>query len=142
MTLRIGTSITIGTHILPALLGRYQKMFPDLTIEASVSRSSVIETRILDNSMDIGLIENRPEHPDICFEPFMRDELCAIVPPAHPLADREPITMEELARYLFLMREKGSAGREILDACFEVRQISVWPMLESTSTQAIVSSAA
>ena len=50
--------------------------------------------------------------------------------------------LEELAQYPFLMREKGSAGREILDACFEVSQLSVRPVLESSSTQAIVSSVA
>lgn len=36
------------------------------------------------------------------------------------------------------MREKGSAGREILDAGFELKNITVHPVWESTSTQAIV----
>ena len=36
------------------------------------------------------------------------------------------------------MREKGSAGREILDAAFALRQQAVHPVMESVSTQAIV----
>lgn len=36
------------------------------------------------------------------------------------------------------MREKGSAGREILDAAFALRQQAVHPVMESISTQAIV----
>lgn len=141
-TLRLGTSITIGTHILPILLERYQKMYPELTIEAVVNRSAFIERKILDNSIDIGLIENQPEHPDICSRPFMQDELCAIVPVGHPLSCRKELALEEMAQYPFLMREKGSAGRDILDACFAVRQISVRPRMESSSTQAIVRSVA
>ena len=36
------------------------------------------------------------------------------------------------------MREKGSAGREILDAAFELLQKKIHPVMESVSTQAIV----
>ena len=43
-----------------------------------------------------------------------------------------------LAQYPFLMREKGSAGREILDSYFSIQQLNVRPAWESSSTQAIV----
>lgn len=36
------------------------------------------------------------------------------------------------------MREKGSAGREILDAYFSLKDIHIHPLWESSSTQAIV----
>ena len=62
----------------------------------------------------------------------------AIVAPDHPLAKCSQVTLEQLAQYPFLMREKGSAGREILDACFALEQITVHPLWESASTQAIV----
>lgn len=137
-TLRIGTSITIGTHILPELLHRFQEQFPEVRTEAEINNSSLIERRVLDNAIDIGLIENQPEHEDICAVPFMRDELAAILPPGHALGRRKKVTLEQLAEYPFLMREKGSAGREILDAAFALRQQAVHPIMESISTQAIV----
>ena len=37
------------------------------------------------------------------------------------------------------MREKGSAGREILEASFSLQHLFVRPIWESSSTQAIVS---
>lgn len=137
-TLRIGTSITIGTHILPELLHRFQEQFPEVRTEAEINNSSLIERRVLDNAIDVGLIENQPEHEDICAVPFMRDELAAILPPGHALGRRKKVTLEQLAEYPFLMREKGSAGREILDAAFALRQQAVHPIMESISTQAIV----
>lgn len=54
------------------------------------------------------------------------------------MSRRKNVTLEELAGYDFLMREKGSADREIMDACFAVEQLSVRPAWESSSTQAIV----
>ena len=137
-TLRIGTSITIGTHILPELLHRFQEQFPEVRTEAEINNSSLIERRVLDNAIDIGLIENQPEHEDICAVPFMRDALSVILPPGHALGRRKKVTLEQLAEYPFLMREKGSAGREILDAAFALRQQAVHPVMESVSTQAIV----
>lgn len=137
-TLRVGTSITIGTHILPMLIRRYQQDFPDLKVEAVISKSRNIEQDLLDGRVDIGLIETQPEAPDLLSIPFMKDSLCAIVAPDHPLAQMDTVSLTQLARYPFLMREKGSAGREILDACFSMLQQPVHPAWESASTQAIV----
>ena len=136
--IRIGASITIGTHILPPLLKQYQALYPELRTEVTIGKSAVIEQHILENKIDIGLIENQSQHPDINVLPFMEDYMQAIVAPDHPLAKYSQVTLEQLAQYPFLMREKGSAGREILDACFALEQITVHPLWESASTQAIV----
>ena len=141
-TLCIGTSITIGTHILPALMKSFQALYPDVKVQAVVNNSADIEQNVLNNTIDLGLIETQPEHEDLCSVPFMQDTLCAVVPPDHPLADQDTVTLRELADYPFLMREHGSAGREILDACFSAQQLTVHPCMESSSTQAIVSSVA
>ena len=88
----------------------------------------------MDNAIDVGLIENNPEHPDIHSTPFRKDRLCGIAPPGHPLAGRAGVTL--------LLREKGSGSREILDACFALEQLSVRPLWESVSNQAIISGVA
>ena len=136
--IRIGASITIGTHILPPLLKQYQALYPELRTEVTIGKSAVIEQHILENKIDIGLIENQSEHPDINVLPFMEDYMQAVVAPDHPLAGCSQVTLEQLAQYPFLMREKGSAGRETLDACFALKKITVHPLWESASTQAIV----
>ena len=141
-TIRIGTSITIGTHILPGLIKKYQEAYPSLRVEAMVNNSGIIEQHVLDNTIDLGLIETQPEHPEIQAIPFMKDHLCAILPTDHPLSSQRWLTLSQLARYPFLMREKGSAGREILDASFALLHLSVHPIWESSSTQAIVSAVA
>ena len=138
-TLRVGASITIGTHILPFLIKNYQESFPSLRVEAVINNSGVIEQHVLDNSIDLGLIETQPEHSEIQAIPFMEDQLCAVLPADHPLASRNCVTLSQMAGYPFLMREKGSAGREILEASLALQHLFVQPVWESSSTQAIVS---
>ena len=122
-TVRIGSTITIGTHLLPGLVRQLQTEFPDLKIEVKVCRASQVEQLILDNDIDLGLMEMQPEHPKLYAEPFLHDELQAIVPPQHALAARENVTFAELAGYPFLMREPGSAGRKIVEACLALNHL-------------------
>ena len=56
-TIRIGASITIGTHILPTLVKTFQELFPDIRMEAVVNQSAAIEQHVLHNHIDIGMIE-------------------------------------------------------------------------------------
>ena len=136
--LRVGSSITIGTHILPELLKRFQERYPGLRVEAVIGSSASVEEKLLHNEVDIGLVENTPEQPDILAEAFMDDSLCAIAAPGHPLAGRKKVRLRELAEYPLLMREKGSAVRDTMDACFAILQLQIRPAWESASSQAIV----
>ena len=136
--LRIGAIITVGTQILPTLISQFQALLPQLRVEVLVERSSQIEQALLDNSIDLALLEAQPEQSSFISVPFLQDELCAIVPPLFPLAAQTCVTLEQLAQYPLLAREEGSSGRTILDALFSIHQLSVRPLWQSASTQAIV----
>ena len=138
-SLSIGSSITIGTHILPDLISQFKKSFPNLTVRVTVSNSGDIEKAILNGSADIGLIEAQAESSDICVQPFMQDSLYAVLPPVHPLSSQQSVSLSQLIKYPFLMREHGSAARKILDSCLAAAQLNVQPLWESTSSHAIIS---
>ena len=156
-TIRIGASITIGTCLLPHLSNTYKEMYPGQNILCSVARSNTykemypgqnilcsvarsldIEAGILANTIDIGLIETQPVYAEIESIPFMKDKMCAIVSHNHPLASHSSTTLKELAQYPFLMREKGSAGRELLDGAYSLLQLPLSIVWESVSTEAII----
>ncbi|MDY4888195.1 MAG: LysR substrate-binding domain-containing protein, partial [Sphaerochaetaceae bacterium] len=48
------------------------------------------------------------------------------------------ISLSQLSSFPFLAREKGSAGRSLIDSAFELHGLSIKPSWESTSTQAII----
>ena len=116
-TVRIGSTITIGTHLLPGLVRQLQTEFPDLKIEVKVCRASQVQQLILDNDIDLGLMEMQPEHPKLYAEPFLHDELQAIVPPQHALAARENVTFAELADYPFLRPSSAPSPRDLALRC-------------------------
>ena len=137
-SISIGSSITIGTHILPTLVSRFKKQFPKLNVKVTVNNTAEIERSILNGKIDIGLIETGSIHTELCVQPFMQDSLYAVVPPDCPLADQNSVSLTELSEYPFLMREHGSAARTVLDSCLTAAQLNVQPVWESTSSHAII----
>lgn len=136
--LRVGASITTGNHLLPVLIEEFGALYPDVCVTATVCNSSDVERAVLDNRVDLALVEGAIDTPQIVRVPFMHDRLCVICAPNSQWAARGSIAVEALAREKLLLRESGSAGREILDSIFSQRQLKVAPVLESISTQAIV----
>lgn len=141
-TVRIGSTITIGTYLLPGLIRQYQQEFPELRTEVRVCKALQVEQMILNNQLDLGVIETQPEHMELQAIPFLHDELQAVVSPELPLAKQAAVTIEELAAYPFLMREPGSAGRKELDACLALHQLRIRPAWESASNQALLKAVA
>lgn len=138
-TIRIGSSITIGNNLLPQLVNQFQNLYPQIEIKVIVNNTKTIENYILENKIDFALIESDPSFEDITSIPFMQDHLCTISHHNHHLAFKKNISLEELTSESFLMREKGSSVRELVESIFLTNQIQITPSWESISTQALIS---
>ena len=140
--LRVGTSITIGVSLLPGLIQAYQKRVPGVEVRAEVRKSAEIEQMLLHNEIDLGLIETQPQSPELVAVPFQENFLRAIVWPGHPLCGKAAVSLQALAQSPFLVREPGSAERNILEAYFAMEGLPLRPVWESASTQALVKAVA
>ena len=92
--LRIGSSISIGSCILPQLINRFSKKYPELELYVKVDSSDVIEQNILENHLDFALIEGSVHSEKLNSSVFLDDELVPVCSRFHPLAGAEDI--EEL----------------------------------------------
>ena len=140
--LRIGSSISIGSCILPSLMVRFSKKYPDLDLYVKVDSSDVIEKNILENHLDFALIEGTVHSDNIYSEIFLNDELIPICSRFHPLAGAENVELESLKNEHFLMREKNSGTRELAEANFALKDFHIKPVWESTSTAALINAVA
>ena len=111
--LHIGSSITLGTCLLPSLVKAYQEQHPEIKIYVTVKNTGTIEQAVVDNQLDFALVEGTVTHPEIISEVFSADTLCMVAAPGHPLAANRTVTLTDAASCPLLLREPGSAGREI-----------------------------
>ena len=123
-TLRIGSSISTGTQMLPQLVRRFNLRFPQIRTQVLIDNSRIIEDKVLTNQLDLAL--------------FYTDRLIVIAAPKHPLTQNPECTVKALADYPVLLREPGSGTREVVDALLVTAEVQITPLWESTSTRSII----
>lgn len=136
--IRIGASITIGNYLLPGYITRFKKIHPQMDVKVIIDNSEKIQQYILSNQIDIGLIEGIVYSPYIAEHKYRDDELVMVCGNAHPFANQKNVEISKLQNESFILRESGSAGREIFDSTMTSLGIKILPAWESTSTQAII----
>ncbi|MBR0374943.1 MAG: LysR family transcriptional regulator, partial [Firmicutes bacterium] len=84
--LRIGSSISIGTCVLPSLVKKYSDRYPEIKVSVTVNSAELIEQAVLDRLLDFALIEGPVHDSRLAMEPYLDDELVLICGRDHPLA--------------------------------------------------------
>ncbi len=116
--LLLGASMTIAEFILPRILGEFKALHPQVQTQMSVANSEVIENRVAEMSIDVGLVESPSHLPNVVTEVCCDDELVVICAPGHKLAKSTGVTPEEVLAEPIISRESGSGTREFADNYF------------------------
>lgn len=114
-SINISASSTIGNYILPSKLGKYIKRHPETPVSLSVKNTDEVVNEILNFQADIGFIEGPCRHNQINIEFFAKDRLFVFCASSSPLAHEKNVTVEELMGYRWILREKGSGTREVVE---------------------------
>ena len=130
--------LRIGSCILPQLINRFSKKYPELELYVKVDSSDVIEQNILENHLDFALIEGSVHSEKLNSSVFLDDELVPVCSRFHPLAGAEDIELDSLKKEHFLMREPNSGTRQLADSSFALKNFQIKPAWESTSTAALI----
>ena len=112
--IRVYASSTIGNYILPEVIARYRRDLPGLPIELSVGNSLDVINAVADFRVDIGLIEGPCHMSEVVAVPWLDDELVVFAAPGSPVL-QQPVTFDTLAVAPWILRERGSGTREIVD---------------------------
>ncbi len=113
-SLIIGASTTIAEYMLPALLGDFKRHNPDIKLYLQVANTESIVNMVENNDLDLGVVEAPVANKNLQVEVCRSDGLVAIVPPDHPLAERDKVTIKELMGYPYICREEGSGTRDVI----------------------------
>ncbi|WP_250502177.1 LysR family transcriptional regulator [Caballeronia sp. AZ7_KS35] len=119
-TLRIGASTTPASYLLPYLIAAFHKRFPEVVVTTIDGNTADIVAAL--GSLDIALVEGAPGHDlplGTTVTPWREDEIVAILPNGHPLADgRDAATLDQLSEHPLVLREPGSGVRQIIERAF------------------------
>jgi DNA-binding transcriptional LysR family regulator len=117
--LRIVASATIATYLLPKLIAKFVKIYPEVVPEIHIGNTQMVIDYLDKGKASIGLIEGPAVHKHLQIIPWQEDQLQIFCPIDHPLAKKLVINLEQLQQQAWVLREHGSGTRAIFDAAIE-----------------------
>jgi len=122
----LSASTIPATYILPRTLSAFRQDHPDITVYLRMADSQDSLNMVLDNETDLGCIGKKPLHKKLIAEPLWKDRLILAVPASHRWHEEKFIALPELLAEPFILREKGSATRDLMESYLkEVKSVNI-----------------
>lgn len=135
--LRLGTTITVASCILPRLLNELEGKCPHTECFSLTANTATIEKKILKNELDVGIVEGEIKNSHLVTIPMVDDYLVLACPAGHPISLKKEVSSKDLEAFPFVMREKGSGTRELFINFLKQRGISIQIKLEAPFPEAM-----
>jgi DNA-binding transcriptional LysR family regulator len=124
--LRIGYTTITGHSLVPDITREFRISNPDVRLELTYMTSPMQRDKILQDEIDLGFIEGSFMSSEIETRPVARHRLVALLPPTHPLAAKDALTIEDLAGEQLVMGtnvEWPTLRRIVVDAFQSAGQV-------------------
>ena len=133
----IGASTSAGTYIVLPLLGAFHTRYPGIHITLMVANRRSIEEQLLTHQIDLAVMSLIEQQDRFVVEVLMPHELVVVASPSHWSTHRSALTLHDLQRETFLIREQGSGTRMDTEQHFAYAGVPLQPSLELSSLEAI-----
>lgn len=114
-SISIGASTTIGNYVLPGIVCDFKKTHPKIKINILIGNTKRVLDLLNSGSVDIGLVEGEAQKSKMKAESVLVDELVFILPYMHPWAKKKAISILEITKEPFIIREEGSGTRQMIE---------------------------
>ncbi len=112
--LTIGASTTVAEYMLPALLGKFKTVFPDIRLSLKVSNTERVVAMVEDNVIDLAVVEAPVTNKHLLVDVCDVDALVVVAHPEHEVAKFKSISAAQLVEHPYICREEGSGTRDVI----------------------------
>lgn len=126
-TLRIGTVGSAAMVVLPSLVDRFQKQWPNLQLQITEAVEDKLAAALVNNDVDVvlsGPIAETEEIMQVCEHRFS-DRSVVIASASHPLHERRKVALADLLELPWAMPSSDAEPRRLFDAL--IHQLGVKP---------------
>ncbi len=138
--LRLGASTTISQYIIPPVLARFHRRFPDIRVGLVNGNSTDIEALLALHKIDIGIVEGISNNTGLKYIPFLKDEIVLVCRVQNQKAGAGIIHPKQIPQLPLLTREDGSGTLDIVNDYFRKHALSAKDLqveIQLGSTEAI-----
>jgi DNA-binding transcriptional LysR family regulator len=113
-TLRLGTHESTSLYLLPSLIHAFNEAHPGIKTELICGNSQRLLTALASRAIELALMTDAPDEPQLERHLILRDELVLITNPGHRLADLNQVDVRDLAGEFLIVQGTKSMLRERL----------------------------
>ena len=115
-TVTISSYPSVATYWLPDLIRGFQQDYPNIEYELLTGDHLQVEQWIAEGRVECGFM-NKPSKTELDYFSLKKDEVVAVLPLDHPLAQKKTIDPEDLNGLSFMLLEQGgkTEAAEFLD---------------------------
>ncbi len=150
-SLKLGASQTVGTYVMPQLIGQFWQAYPQISVQLLVQSTRRIAQKLIQGEIDVAIVGGEiPEeyHSQLKILPYARDEFVLVTSSSFPegvwlnsdLITPEVLEKADLARLQFITLDAKSTTRLVLDKVLEMSGVdpTSFPVqIELSSIEAI-----
>src|ERR671910_748818 len=122
---RIGVIGTTARWLMPQLLSAVAARHPRVHPIVSEGSTTTIVPGVLSGQLNAAIIHLPIDDPELEVEPLFAEDLLLLVHSAHPLAERQTMSLRELDDVPLLLPPKGAALRRVLDRAAASADVTV-----------------
>ena len=135
--LRVGTSTTYVRSLMPLLISSFSYVHPNIKIHLEEGNAMDMIRSLRNLKTEVAVVGKLPENPDIGFIPFCMEEVILIMAPNHHLAKKKVLSFDEIMREPIIMRNNGSATRNLINELFSLHQCEPNILMETGNVEFI-----
>jgi DNA-binding transcriptional LysR family regulator len=135
--LSLGTTKTYARYFMPLMITTFHQNYPNIKIQLNEGSSLDMIHSLLDLKIEVAVIAKALDHPEVHFFPFSQEEMAVIVAPGHHFIKKRKITFKDLSNEPFIMKEKGSGTRKLVEQLFSNENFTPDILMETSNTEFI-----
>jgi len=132
--LRVGAD---APYYVTAALSAFTKRYPAIQLSLTVGNSAELARELLEHKLDVAVLANLGGDERFFAKPLRHDRLVAFVAKSHPWARRRQVDLSELKEQRLVLREQGSATRQIFETAMARRGLARGEILDMNSREAV-----
>jgi LysR family transcriptional regulator, hydrogen peroxide-inducible genes activator len=110
--LKLGIIPTLAPYILPRVLPRLQKSYPDLRLELRETQTRLLLDELAAGELDCAMLALPTEGADVETLTLFDDRFLLAVPVAEPVSARGPIALDDVDQRRLILLEEGHCLRD------------------------------
>lgn len=119
-TLNFGATNFIGVYMLPSIIAKYKKLYPNIKINMVIETSNTILDMMHKNQLEFVFLSDyiNLESNQYVIEDYWKDRLVAIVGNEHRLFDKASCSLYDLKQDTYITKRKKSSQYKFLERIF------------------------